>query len=330
MTGVPPVDAFFDALCEVDQGAAVSLVLDLLDDGVPASGITRDVLAPAQVRVGEMWEQGEWSVADEHAATAITETALTALATARPSPRRTDGGPHVLVACAEGEWHALPPRMVSEIARDTGVRLSFTGPSLPAEHLARRLRAGDVHVLALSCTMPTNLLGALRCIDAAHDAGVPVIVGGRAFGADPRRAEVLGGDRWALDPASVAVVPGLTRRTVTPPAEALLLDAVGDRELAVAFARLVEAYPALAAMTPFQVARTKEDLRWMARFAGAAVLTDDQTVLDDMLQWLARLLGQRVPPAVLAASARVVAETVEADAPAGAARLHAAADTLAA
>ncbi|MCW2606386.1 MAG: hypothetical protein JWO60_1079 [Frankiales bacterium] len=322
--------SYFRHLSDVDVRAASDLVLDLFDGGVPVDEITTRVLAPAQVEVGRLWEQGTWSVADEHAATAVTDGALAALTHAAAPPRGTASQHHLLVACVEGEWHTLPARMAAAVAATDGsVRVTVLGPSLPAEQLRRRLGNGDVDVLALSCTLPANLLGAARCIAAAHDADVPVVVGGRAFGTTPHRAYALGADAWSCDPAVLRAAPvERVGRTCRIPLEAVLLDGIDDRLVALAFERVVAAFPRLAQMTAWEQDRTREDLRWMARYAGAAVLTGDPTVVEELLAWLARLIGDRVPPLVLATSARLLADTVEPDAPQGAALLRAAADTL--
>lgn len=320
-------EAYFQTLADVDPRRATDLVLGLLDDGTPQQQITYEVLSPAQVRVGQMWEQGRWGVADEHAATAVTETALAALTAAAARPPTS--GTHVVVACPEGEWHTLPARMIAGIAGSTGVRVTVLGPSLPAEHLGQRLEAGDVDLLALSCTLPTNLIGAVRSVAAAHAAGVPVIAGGRAFGLGPTRAHAIGADAWAPDAdALLGAVPPLCGRPSVLPLEAVLLDAVGDATVGLAYDRLTASFPRLSSMTPFQQARTREDLRWMARFVGAAIVAADDTVLTDFMDWLAGLLAGKVPVPVLAASARILAETIEPDAAAGAQLLHAAADRL--
>lgn len=316
------LESYFAALSAVDAVDATGIVLEMLDNGAAAGQITAEVLAPAQVRVGQMWQQGRWSVADEHAATAVTETALAALATAASGRRRSQGA-HIAIACAEGEWHTLPARMAAVAGAATDARITVLGPSMPSEQLGRRLAAGDIDLLALSCTMPPNLIGAARCVQAAHEVDVPVLAGGRAFGSDETRAYALGADAWAANPdALTADLPVLAYRGTSIPHEAVLLDAVDDGSVAMAYDRLVATFPRLEAMPASQRARTREDLRWMARFTGAAVLTADVTVLDDLLAWLCDLLQGRVSATVLATSAQVLAETVEPFAPTGAALLR--------
>jgi methanogenic corrinoid protein MtbC1 len=320
-----PLEEYFRSLTDVDAFGATDLVLGLLDEGTPVERITAEVLVPAQIRVGQMWEQGKWSVADEHAATAVTETALLALSAAA-GRRHRGGGRHVVVACGEGEWHTLPARMASTVAASSDARVTVLGPSLPAEHLGRRMQAGDVDLLALSCTMPTNLIGAARSIGAAHEAGVPVIVGGRAFGGTAQRAHAIGADAWAAEAAALLVAtPELAGRSSSVPSEVLTLDAVSETTVTLAYERMAAAFPRLSQMSPLQQARTREDFKWMARFTAATLLTGDVTILDDFLSWLCGLLSGRVPTTVIVTSAHLIADALEPDAPNGAELLRGAA-----
>jgi hypothetical protein len=166
-------------------------------------------------------------------------------------------------------------------------------------------------------------------VQAAHGAGVPVVAGGRAFGTTPRRAFAIGADSWTADPGTLADVrPVLAQRPTVVPDEAVLLDAVDDTTVSVAFDRLLAAFPGLQDTRPCQQSRVRENLRWMARFAGAAVVTRDASVLDDVLNWLARLPHGRVPAGLLAASGHAVADAVEPLAATGALLLRGAADRL--
>lgn len=321
-TGQPPLhDHYFEALTRCDAAAATDLVLDLLESGASLSDIVEDVVAPAQVHVGELWERGEWYVAQEHAATAVTEAAVSALwvMTAR---RQLGDGLHVAVACAEGEWHALPARMAAALAAEAGAHVTVLGPSMPADHLRRRLELRDIDVLAVSCTVPVNLRGAADCVAAAHAVGVPVVVGGRAFAGRPQRAGAIGADALVEAPQRLSDPPAEVRDHVRVPQEALRLDAVADTTIDQIFARVVAAHPSIADLPAAHQDRTREDLRWIARFTGSAVLTGDPTVLDDFLASLLRILHGRVPDAMVLGGALVVADVVEPLAPGGASMLR--------
>ena len=145
------------------------------------------LLAPAQLRVGELWVSDTWSVAQEHAATAISESVLTSLAVERERQARpARGRAALIVSCVEQEWHALPALMVAEHLRAEGF-----ARQLPRRELLRagpgpaRPRARPGAVL-LSCSLSAFLPLVRRQVEAVRETGTPVVVGGSAFDAEGR------------------------------------------------------------------------------------------------------------------------------------------------
>ena len=103
-----------------------------------------------------------------------------------------------------------------------GYRVMFLGASVPAAHLGDFLEMQQPLALALSCSIPTALVGVARSVAVAHDLAIPVVGGGRALPTTDR-ATRLGLDAlahvpsdavqilrsWALSPPShLAVAPG--------------------------------------------------------------------------------------------------------------------------
>ena len=80
-------------------------------------------------QVGQLWQSALWSVIDEHIATGVAETALSAAAVV---DRRAPTRGHVVVACVEGDWHSLPARMVAEVLESEGWSVRFLGASHPS------------------------------------------------------------------------------------------------------------------------------------------------------------------------------------------------------
>jgi methanogenic corrinoid protein MtbC1 len=173
------VERYLELIGAGDEPAAVALVTDLLAGGVPPETVLLGVIGAAQARVGQLWAENRWSVAREHAATAISERAVAAVA-ARTSVAPVRG--RVTVACADGEWHSLPVRLVAELLRLRGWRIDYLGAAVPGPHLVTHLHQTDTDTVALSCLLPTRLPGAHAAIAASHAAGVPVLAGGPGFG----------------------------------------------------------------------------------------------------------------------------------------------------
>lgn len=191
------------------------LVHQALSVGVPPRDLLRDVLVRAQREVGLLWERGDISVAQEHAATAVADRVLLLISS---GIRRPASEAVLTVVCPEEEWHAMPARLAAEIARTGGLSVRVLGANVSADHLYRHLLAEPPAALAVSTTMTANLVGASRCIDVAHRAGVPVIVGGAAWGSGTAQAAALGADVKLDDPADLPeVVHALARSTVLGP-----------------------------------------------------------------------------------------------------------------
>jgi methanogenic corrinoid protein MtbC1 len=319
-------DAYFDALAAADAPAALGVLMAARSRGETMDVLIRDVIRRAQEQAGRMWATGAWDVADEHVATGISEQVLTLLA---PPSVPSAGAVRLVLACAEGEWHTFPARLTADLARTVSLDIVMLGGSVPADHLRRHLHARRPRALALSCTMATNLIGAVRSIAAAHAEGIPVIVGGAAWGAGQHRARRLGADvrvDEASDlPAAVDALPGTLAPNEAPqvPIEALLLDAVPPELLQATIQRHCATSAWMRDMSPFQREQTLEDLRWIARHAAAAVACDDPSIVREVLTWLVELLTPRgVPVDVVLDSVRYLADSVESDAPIAAALLR--------
>jgi methanogenic corrinoid protein MtbC1 len=297
-------DQYLSLVGDGDEYGAVGLVTALWEAGVPAQRIIVDLIGRTQVRVGELWASNEWSVAREHAATATGERALAAVAA------RTTVRPHrgrLTVACVDGEWHALPVRILAEILRLDGWRVDFLGPSVPGPHLVTHLHQTGPDAVALSCMIPTRLPRAHAAVTACRAAGVPVIAGGRGFGPGGRYAQRLGADAWAAD--AEEAVTRLSRNWPPPvpdPAEAMFL---GDEEytyvvrnrpalIATAMDRLTEAYPDVRDYDQRQLDATTEDMGHVVDFLAAALYVGETEIFADFAEWTAQVLQSRGVPAV--------------------------------
>lgn len=307
---------FGEAMKTGDAYAARALVSALLDQGVAGDALVRDLLAPAQRAMGLRWQRAEATVADEHTATAVADAALGVIESNRRSAQT--GGHVFAVTCAESEWHTLPARMAAQRLREAGVQVRFLGPSMPADHLREYLARLQPAALVLSATMPTSLPGAARSIEAAHDAGVPVITGGAGFGPDDTLSRALGGDAWASDAGAVASI-SLPRKVADPSSslgwsQLLTLEHAAPALTAAAYERLLQRVPGLEPMTPAQAARTREDLTHILSFLAVSRFVGDDRILRDFTSWLLDVLQARgVPPSAVRASYSALADELSAE-----------------
>ena len=296
---------YVDALGRSSMRDAIRLVSDLARTGVPLDRIVGQVLAPAQVEVGRMWEQGRWSVAQEHTATGITEIALqTAVLSAGvrvPEP----GQPSLVLACADGEWHALSARMAADLLRAEGVDVTYVGASLPSEALADFLAAQAPTALGLSCSTGMTLVGARETIAEAHDAGIPVLLAGSAFGSDSTRAEAIGADAWVAEAVDAVTVlrdwvtaPPTTFRTAIDPGtdEWERLATAPSEWVDDVMTRLSARRPKLRSQSRPLETRLRKEAAYLLRCAAGVQLTGDVTMLQEYTDWLRGVMAARRVP----------------------------------
>ena len=123
--------------------------LDRLFATLTLDVVLRDVLLPYLHDLGERWESGDASVAQEHFASNVVRGRLTALA------RGWDrgAGPRALLACAEGERHDLPLVGFGLALRGHGWRISYLGADTPAASIVEAARELSPDAVVVSGTV---------------------------------------------------------------------------------------------------------------------------------------------------------------------------------
>jgi MerR family transcriptional regulator, light-induced transcriptional regulator len=155
--------AYVAALLAGDEIAAEIVIREALDANLSAADIDDEIIAPALWLVGELWEQGEISVADEHIATEISIRVLALQREVRRTARgRSDH--RVMLAAPGGELHVVALLMVGNLLRDAGYDVMMLGPDVPADALASSARRHEPDVVCLTATMPGGADQALSAI----------------------------------------------------------------------------------------------------------------------------------------------------------------------
>ncbi|MFE6887738.1 B12-binding domain-containing protein [Streptomyces sp. NPDC057694] len=276
-----------------------------------AERILLRLIAPVQERVGVEWAANTITVAQEHAATAINERCISAVAElAAAAPGAPEPPGRVTVACVDGEWHALPARLVTEVLRLRGWHVDYLGAQVPTEHLIAHLHRRPADAVLLSSSIPSHLPTAHTAISACQAAGVPVVAGGAAFGPQGRYAHRMQA-AWAPDAVGAHTL--LTQGLERPTADAarlpdLDLPHLNDQEYTLVrqskrqlikqtLTDVEDAFPPLRTYTEYQRERTAEDIDHIVTYLATAVYVDDADLFTTFIAWTARILRARgVPP----------------------------------
>src|SRR3954454_5288715 len=187
-TGAPPFDPararaeLGDALEAFDEPGAQA-VFDALLSVATLDALLSDVVMPYLHDLGDRWERGELSVAQEHFASNVLRGRLLGLA--RGWGR--GAGPSALLACPEGERHDLGLIAFGLALRERGWRIDYLGPDTPVDSLEEAARHTDPSVVVVSAVRPEPLeqLAALTTGHRVAIAGAGA-AGGRAAGGGGR------------------------------------------------------------------------------------------------------------------------------------------------
>src|SRR5215216_4937095 len=185
------------ALGVFDESAAQA-ALDRLLSGFSVDVVLREVVLPYLRELGDRWERGEASVAQEHFSSQVLRGRLLGLA------RGWDrgAGPRALLSCVPGEQHDLGLIAFGLALRDRGWRITFLGPDTPLDTLtdtvarlrpdavvlaattADRFAPGRDAVGAIARTVPLWLAGAGATPELAADTGARLLDAGPLTGAE--------------------------------------------------------------------------------------------------------------------------------------------------
>jgi methanogenic corrinoid protein MtbC1 len=199
--GSPVCNAYLAALLRTDPHGARLVVEAALEAGMPLRELYLAVFQEALYEVGRLWQNGEATVAQEHLATATTQTLvarLSAQLAAPPQPQLS-----AIVSGTQDELHALGPRFVGDFLEAERWTVIDLGVSTPTEDLVRVVVEHRPRLVCLSTTLTTNLIHAHDAIGALRRLDDPPLVaaGGHAYHGDPALAGRLGADVHAADAA---------------------------------------------------------------------------------------------------------------------------------
>jgi len=184
------------SLDRLDEQAA-NTALDRLFSAYTVETVLQDVVLPYLHRLGERWEAGEISVAQEHFASNLLRGRLLGLAQGWGQGQ----GPGAILACLPGEQHELGLLAFGIALRRRGWRITYLGTDSPIGAVADTARSVLPAVVVLLSMNPDNFL------DHTHEIAklanqVQVVIAG--LGATPEVARKTQTRVLDQDPVSAA------------------------------------------------------------------------------------------------------------------------------
>jgi DNA-binding transcriptional MerR regulator len=180
---------------EAFDDSSAHAAIDRLVASLSLESFLREVILPLLRAIGEGWERGEITIAQEHFASNLVRGRLMALG--RGWGRGT--GHHALLAAPPGEQHDLGLVVLALALRDRGWRVTFLGADTPIATIADTARrvAPEVVVLAMLKKPEVTLRDLLELGSRER-----VVISGS--GANPALARKLGVEHFPGGPLEAA------------------------------------------------------------------------------------------------------------------------------
>ena len=179
------------ALDRLDESAAHA-VFDRLLATFTLQTVLRDAVLPYLHELGERWEQGEVSIAQEHFASNVLRGRLLGLARGWGQ----GSGPRAVLACAPGELHDLALIIFGLVLAGRGWLITYLGPDTPIATIQESLADVEPRLVVIAATTRQRLRAARpQLIELAQHASVALAGAGATEGlARATGATLLEGD----------------------------------------------------------------------------------------------------------------------------------------
>lgn len=162
-----------------DEQAAISYIQEVISENNRLM-LYEDLLTPAMVYIGDLWERNEISVADEHLATAVCDYVISDFEF-RSSVTEPVDRKKVMLFGVEGEEHYIGLKMAAAVFQEFSWTVRYLGPNLPLRHAETAVNSWKPDVVAMSAALSyrlPKLKESVRVL-AATASKPTIIIGGR-------------------------------------------------------------------------------------------------------------------------------------------------------
>ena len=174
-------------------------ILDDVADEVGVESTLMSVVMPLLRALGDGWQRGTTSIAQEHFASHLVRERIAAWSATAARP--ATGAPTALLACPAEEHHDLGLLVLSALLRRRGWSVRYLGADTPASDLVEVARATQPAATVLSATRSQPFADAATTLVQLHDACSVILAGA---GATPEVARAIDARATHEDPRGLA------------------------------------------------------------------------------------------------------------------------------
>lgn len=185
-----------NAMINADRPAAAALIERALAGGIEPRQVIGDILDPAIVQLGRMWEEETMSLAQNFVASKIAEDTLLRCIPDKAAATYDKGA--VVIGNIEDDFHSLGRKTVSLFLSAAGWDVYDLGNDVPAEELLEKALEVNACVIGASAMMQTTALNISKLRQIIDERGltdrIKLAVGGAVFNWRPDLVTEVGAD----------------------------------------------------------------------------------------------------------------------------------------
>lgn len=203
-------NSFLSAILTGEHRTCLEIASQSISTGRDVVPFYLHIIQPVMYEVGILWERGRISVAQEHLASAIVGRVMATTSMTEVTHEKVPS--KAVITSAPNEFHEIGAWMISDIFEHQGWNVRYLGANTPMEDLIVMLHSFQPDVLALSVTMPFNILNAEEIVAAIKQdeelSGIRIVVGGRAFSDTDELWRSTGADYYAANAQQLKALLG--------------------------------------------------------------------------------------------------------------------------
>lgn len=201
-------ETLLSLLLQGDFHACSAITMEIVKSPAELSVFYLQVIQPCMVEIGNRWESGAISVAQEHLVSALVQRMTSQLYTQYVMGNPSKGS--AVITATGNELHDMGARFVADLLEMDGWLVVYLGANTPRQDLVHLLRAIKPDLLGMSVVMPYNLEEAeLAIAEIRKDKELQktrIMVGGPAFLFAPDLWRRMGADGIAPDGAAAVAL----------------------------------------------------------------------------------------------------------------------------
>lgn len=169
--------------------------------GLSITKLYLDYIQPLMYKVGDLWEDGQISVAHEHLATSIVAQLIASLYPDYVLNDITKGV--AIISAGLNEYHQIGARMVADILENDGWDIRYLGANIPSDQLIQLIKEIQPVFVGLSITMSYHVDKLVDTVNEIknlnQNKSTRIMVGGLAINNSKELQHIINADSYPYD-----------------------------------------------------------------------------------------------------------------------------------